>query len=386
MLLKTPTAGAPAPEQAPQPLEKRPLGENPEVRNRAVQTVTRAAEDQGLSRVASPENPGFDATSISAELLSEMDTKNVAKNGDIDSLVQALQGLVQPRVDQHLQQGQQAQPQDPAGGGGVNAVQESQQPKKQQKAYWNPSTEPGMLHGGRDVIGRVDIKEETVQPNQQAAQGQAGQNATKKPNVPRQVAPAGQAGGAKSSGGGTGAPGGGAVGSAPPAAAARPTQATQPAQQAKTTNPSKPGEDDKETDKVELSPETQQAAQQLQGQPGVQQPEQLQNAAKSGEGQAGATGSYDVQTRATGSTQSVDVQSAGQIGPGSYFRSFRKLDDSPLLASPTLHKRKGGEVANNLEEQQNAQKGQQPQQVDPTTQTADPQLLAKLRNPRADQT
>jgi hypothetical protein len=118
----------------------------------------------------------------------------------------------------------------------------------------------------------------------------------------------------------------------------------------------------------------------------VQQPEQLQNAAKSGEGQAGATGSYDVQTRATGSTQSVDVQSAGQIGPGSYFRSFRKLDDSPLLASPTLHKRKGGEVANNLEEQQNAQKGQQPQQVDPTTQTADPQLLAKLRNPRADQT
>lgn len=243
-----------------------------------------------------------------------------------------------------------------------------------------------MLHGGRDVIGRVDIKEETVQPNQQAAQGQAGQNATKKPNAPRQVAPAGQAGGAKSSGGGTGAPGGGAVGSAPQTGAARPTQATQPAQGTKPTQPGKPADDDKETDKVELSQETQQAAQQLQGQQGVQQPEQLQNAAKSGEGQAGATGSYDVQTRATGSTQSVDVQSAGQIGPGSYFRSFRKLDDSPLLASPTLHKRKGGEVANDLQQQQDSKNSQQPQQVDPTTQTADPQLLARLRNPRADQT
>ncbi len=383
MLLKTPTAAAPAPPEHPQALEKRPLGENPELRNRALQTVTKTAEDQGVSRVASPENPGFDATSMSAELLDEIGNKGIAKAGDVDSLIQALQSLVQPRVDQHLQQGQRSQ--DPAGGG-VNGVQESQQPKKQQKAFWNPSTEPGMLHGGRDVIGRVDIKEETVQPNQQAAQGQAGQNATKKPNAPRQVAPAGQAGGARSSGGGTGAPGGGAVGSAPPAAAARPTQATRPAEGTKPTEAGKAADDDKETDKVELSPETQQAAQQLQGQPGVQQPEQLQNAAKSGEGQAGATGSYDVQTRATGSTQSVDVQSAGQIGPGSYFRSFRKLDDSPLLASPTLHKRKGGEVANNLEEQQNAQKGQQPQQVDPTTQTADPQLLARLRNPRADQT
>ncbi len=384
MLLKTPTAAAPAPPEQGQTLEKRSLGENPELRNRAVQTVTKTAEDQGVSRVASPENPGFDATSISSELLEEIGNKGIAKAGDVDSLVQALQGLVQPRVDQHLQQGQQAQ--DPAGGGGVNGVQESQQPKKQQKAFWNPSTEPGMLHGGRDVIGRVDIKEETVQPNQQAAQGQAGQNATKKPNAPRQVAPTGQAGGAKSSGGGTGAPGGGAVASAPQANAARPTQATQPAQGTKPTEAGKPADDDKETDKVELSPETQQAAQQLQGQPGVQQPEQLQNAAKSGEGQAGATGSYDVQTRATGSTQSVDVQSAGQIGPGSYFRSFRKLDDSPLLASPTLHKRKGGEVANSLEEQQASKNSQQPQQVDPTTQTADPQLLARLRNPRADQT
>ncbi len=385
MLLKTPTAGAPAQPEAAQ-LDRRPLTENPELRNRALQAVTKTAEDQGVSRVASPENPGFDATSMSAELLDEIGNKGIAKTGDVDSLVQALQGLVQPRVDQHLQQGQQAQPQDPSGGGGVNAVQESQQPKKQQKAFWNPSTEPGVLHGGRDVIGRVDIKEETVQPNQQAAQGQAGQNATRKPDAPRQVAPAGQAGGAKSSGGGTGAPGGGAVGSTPSATAVKPTQATQPAQQTKPTDAGKPADDDKETDKVELSPETQQAAQQLQGQPGVQQPEQLQNAAKSGEGRAGATGSYDVQTRATGSTQSVDVQSAGQIGPGSYFRSFRKLDDSPLLASPTLHKRKGGEVANNLEEQQNAQKGQQPQQVDPTTQAADPQLLARLRNPRADQT
>jgi hypothetical protein len=254
-----------------------------------------------------------------------------------------------------------------------------------------------MIHQGQDTIGRVDIREETVKAPDKGAEGQAAQNATKKPQAPRQVAAAGGAGAGKGAGGGTGgATGTGATGAAGAANAAQPASAVN---QAKPANQSKPadqtnqaGDDDKETDKVELSDETKQAAQAMQGQ-GVQQPQPLQQAAQAGKGgkaDDAGTGSYDVHTRATGGTQSVQVTPAQDMSRVSSFRSFQKLDDSPLLAHATLHRRNGGDVANQLDkDSQQAQAAQgvnqpgQPRPVTAPNEAADPQLLQKLRSPVA---
>lgn len=371
-----------------QPAEIREQKQAPDLKNRAVEEVNKTLEDRGVSTVASPENPGVDATQMSAEIVDEINNSQKTNSSqDIDSLIQGLQGLVQPRVDQHLDQGRNgAQAVDPVGGaGGANKAQDAAQEQKQKKAYWTPDTENGMIHQGQDKIGRVDIKEEAVKPSEKGAEGQAAQNATKKPQAPRQVASAGGAGASKGAGGGTGgATGTGATGAAGAAGAPRQAQGAgqpKPAGQANQAN------DDKETDKTELSDESKQAAQALQAQ-GVQQPAALQNAANGGKGDEGGSGSYDVTTRATGMSQSVDVQGAHQLSPGSYLRTFSKLDDSPLLASAQMHRRKGGDVASGIENDQQAQAAAgtqpgQPRQVGPAPEAADPQLLAKLRSPVA---
>lgn len=350
------------------------LKQNPELKARAVDSVNKAVEERGVSTVASPENPGVDATTMSAELVDEVsNSQKLNPNADVDSLIQALQGMVQPRVDQHLQQGGQngAQAVDPVGG--------AQKEQKQKKAYWSPDTENGMIHEGRDKIGRVDIREETVKAPEKGAEGQSAQNAAKKPQAPRQVAAPGGANGSKATGGGTGgATGTGATGAAGAAGAPKASTAPAPAKQ---TQPTNAGDDDKETDKVELSPETQQAAQSMANQ-GIQQPQALQSAAQGGKGDDAGSGSYDVRTRATGGSQSVDVQGAHEVGPGSFFRSFRKLDDSPLLASATLHRRKGADVASELDPQN--QGAGKPRPVTAPAEAADPQMLQKLRSPTAD--
>lgn len=388
MSVQTPMANGPRNLEASPVNNPERLKQNQDLKTRAVDTVNKAVEDRGVSTVASPENPGVDATQMSAEVIDEIaNTAKANPMSDIDSLIQGLQSLVAPRVDQHLQQGKNgANEVDPVGG--ANKAQEPQD-QKQKKAYWAPTTENGMIHQGQDTIGRVDVREETVKAPEKGGEGQAAQNATKKPQAPRQVAAAGGAGGSKAAGGGTGgATGTGATGAAGAAGAAGAPRATQgPAQvngnkPARDAQPSEATGDDQESDKVELSDETKQAAQSMQNQ-GVQQPQPLQQAAQGKKTGDSGEGSYDVITRATGATQTVQTAPAGDLSTVSSFRTFQKLDDSPLLAHATLHRRKGGDVAGEVEQNQQAQAAGQPRQVGSPSEAADPQLMQKLRSPVA---
>ncbi|MEW6283162.1 MAG: hypothetical protein AB1758_31415, partial [Candidatus Eremiobacterota bacterium] len=154
--------------------------QDPELRSRTFEVVQEAFQKRGLT-AETPVVPGLgDQTRLSDELLDEISGKQeLNPNADVESLVKALQGMLEPRMDQ------QPQP-DPNAGGGVGQVSEGKsKPKKERSATWTPDTHDGQILPGRDVIGKVEVKERTVN---QPGEGQAGQNASRQnAQQPRQV-------------------------------------------------------------------------------------------------------------------------------------------------------------------------------------------------------
>lgn len=270
--------------------------QQPEVRTQTRQFVQQALEQR------QPQAAGqIDQNKLSDELLDEIGKAGVvdpsAAGGNLDSLLGA---LGQNFMDQKVGQAE----------AGAGAQEQSKEPKKEKIVDWTPKVRKGEIIGAHAPIGDVVVRERTVGG---AEEGQKGKQ------------PQGKAGQAAGKVGGVGK----ATGAAAPAGKSGAAPAVGPKPPADQNNEDK---DDKGTDTVNLSPESQQMAQKLQGQ-GAQVPGVTDNQKSSGDSknQSGEkiVQQGEITTRCGGVSQTIDVEGAGRLGEGSFLRVYKKLDDMP---------------------------------------------------------
>jgi hypothetical protein len=321
-----------------------------ELRNHAQPLV-----QQLVSQLSPAAGNAVDGAALSDEVLDEMPQQDPAQHDNEASLMSSLRGLVQQKVQQQQPAQQQPGQQQQAAGQQGNGSGQAGGDGGQTKATWTPSVHPDEIIPGRDVIGHVHVSKEGggASSGQGGQGGQGGSNGASAGAHGNAAAPAvggiGRAGATAGPGATAGA------GSRPAAGAAPGAPGGQQNNHANKPDPN---------------------AQQLAGNSAMMGIPQLQSALQSGQAQSG---DYEVRTRATGVTQTVDVGPAGDMKSIPYFRTFQPLDDSPLLAGPTAQHMNGSDLASSLQNgnQSGDQNGPDPQSTD--------QLVKKLKNPAANQ-
>lgn len=271
------------------------------------------AANTGGQAVANSAEVQDDAVKLSSKALNEVSTRNSAdsmnRRDDLfGSLMDKLNNEILNPDSEFNQQNEKKKAGKSGEGGG------KKKKKVKRKAEWEPSTQDGQIHPGRDVIGKVRVTQEVKDSG--ADKGGVGG--------------VGKAGGTKS-GAKAGTPNYGKAQQSPAAgeqAGAKPSDSKDDNKEAKDSSAAK---------NLEKS--------------GLKAPELEQDNKRKGSGdktkidqQAGEAGGskvkeYDVKTRATGANQSQQVTPAKELQKGDKFRTFRKLDDKPLLKYATLHKK-----------------------------------------------
>lgn len=326
----------------------------PQLSNSASASTT-SSDTGNVEAVSGARGQGpVDRSQLSQEAVEELKSKG-SEAGGADTMVNALRQIFDQKLDQNGQ-GQQPQQVGGAGEGGGAEGKGKTKKKVERKLEWTPDTKKGQIHPGRDVIGQARIKEKiTEEPDDQTVNGaQKGTAASSKGNQ---------------SGGG--------------AAPAKEGQQSQ-------GNDGNRQDDKTQQDKVEISPESAnmaskmnaaglQAPAEVQGQGGaspVSEAGESKKGGGAGQGQSKERVVFEgeVRTRATGTTQSVDVTPAGELPPGKPFRTFQKLDDMPMLEHATLHGKDGKEFL--ADHQRRKMRGEA---VEPLPE----ELIQKLKHPVA---
>lgn len=246
----------------------------------------------------------LDTSRISDQAIQEMGEAQDRGMPFKDRVISALQEMFDEKVKENPEAGSQGKP----------------QPKTEKTMEFTPTTYPGEVMPGRDVIGHAEVKEKKVEePGEARAAAGPKAKQTANPAVP----PASDTKGGTKNGDGK--------------------------------------SEEQEKDRVELSAESAQMAARMRNS-GVEVPQSLESD-KGGtpevkgpeQGGEKTVFSGEVRTRATGWTQSVDVHPGGEVQKGQSLRTFQKLDNLPMLDHATLHRGEG--KANAKEQEKAAQEG-----------------------------
>ena len=290
-----------------------------------------AAEYFGAGKAQQPQNGNFayvDTARISDEAIQEI--SGSAKAGDIertDQLVNALREAYAGKAPDGAQQGTQHGAQQGEGGDGPEgpgAADGGSPGKKMQKkrtVMWEPLIEAGQIHPeGREVIGKITIKEDVQEVD---APGNAATNS------------GGGSGG--QAGGGAGAPTSSSPNSGNATAVASTVGGVGKGQSSGNSAAQGNKEVQKKMDEEgEADKGSAQAAANMKSAGVAPPPEMEQGAGNYEKGEKSKE--MEVRTAATGATQTVSVTPAGDLSQGDgTLRRFKKLDDSPLLKSVSLH-------------------------------------------------
>lgn len=255
-----------------------------------------------------------DAVKLSTKALDQVDTGNKAQSlNRRDDLLGSLMSKLNDQIlnpDSEFNKQNEKDKKAKRGGGG------GQKKKKTKKtAEWNPETEKGQIHPGRDVIGKVRVTTETKETGGEGGGvqgvGKAGASKTNSKAGPANYGKAAQAKGAES-------------------------DQQQPGQK-----PADSKDQDKEAKEVAAAQNLEKSG--LKSQELEDKGKNAGDKSKVEEQSGGAGGSkvkeYEVKTRATGTSQSLDVTPPKKLQKGDKFRTFRKLDDKPMLKYATMHKK-----------------------------------------------
>jgi hypothetical protein len=283
-----------------------------------------------------------DTAKISDEALEEIQRSGRPEEIQrTDQLVAALHEAFQGKArDGQAPQGQnQSQAQaGPEGAGGAEAAQPKKKLEKKRTAVWDPTIQDGQIHPeGREVIGKITIKEEVREVD---APGAGAQNRGGGTGGSPSAAPTG-GGAAQSSspptGNSSGAPSVvGGVGKGQSSSNSAQSPVRNQGQEAAQGNKEAQQQIDKDS---EVDRQGVAMSQNLKA-AGVQQTPEMEQGAKNYE-VGDKTKEFDVRTAATGATQTVKVREAGELtGNGNDFlRTYKKLDDKPALKEVSLHSR-----------------------------------------------
>ena len=307
------------------------LRSNQALRGRATQEVGRLQETREAGQNPVGQTGRADATQLSEELLEE-----VGKSGKVDGLqedeaIAAIQKLFESKAADRSG-ADNAKTDDSKA---VNGVKKGGGVKK--TATWTPNTEAGQIVEGHGNIGRIEVKEEKTQAVDKPEKSQGAKGAQQAPKAVPQ------------------------------------------AQNASKQN-SSTGKDDEqgqnETDKVELNPEAQQMLQKM-SQNGLNTGGAQQAGSQAAEG-SGKTESFEINTRASGMSQTVKVMPKGEVQDGQAIRTFQKLDDMPLDDQPNVKRTKGSDVADSQDKKTNETK---PVEAAGAAAGLDAAQKERLRNP-----
>ena len=319
-----------------------------------------AAAQFGGTQLQQPQNGNssqLDTVRLSDEVISELGRTGKPEDlQNTDQLISAMQEAFMAKADEGATSQRE----------GAGETQDKQGEKGGEKrkvtrtTEWDPTAEDGEIHpDGREVIGKVKITEKT-EPAEGGAQGASG-------------AGTGEQGGSGSgSSPDPGGQGGGVQSSSPQTGNASANTAFQPTSQngnasaptgVQSKGDSGKTEDEDNRDTKENVSMTQNMKTQGMEAPGLTDGQQGANESESG---GVKTKEFDVRTSATGATQSVKVRPAGELGEGPQeLRTFKALDDSPILKYATLHG-KGQDLEttarNYAEEARNA--GERPEDIE----------------------
>ena len=289
--------------------------------------VQRLAQSMAAERMASAAAAGAagqavapagqiqeDSIKLSSKALNEVSARNSAdslnrRDDLLSSLMEKLNSeILNPDSEFNKQNEKKA---EAGGGGGADKNKNKKQAKTE--AEWQPKTDEGQIHPGRDVIGQVKITTEA-----QEGGGEGG-------------------GGAVGAVGGAGASKANTKGGTPnygKAAESKPSQE----QGSKQNGDSK--DENKEAKESSAAQSLEKAGLKAEGleQGGKSSPEKSKSEEQAGGAGGGGVEVRDVRTRATGATQTLEVTPPKKLQSGEGLRKFRKLDDKPLLKYATMHK------------------------------------------------
>jgi hypothetical protein len=214
-----------------------------------------------------------------------------------------------------------------AEGGGDNKKRK----KVERKKEWDPIAQPGQIHEGREVIGKIRVTEEVKE------EGGDG------------VGAVGKAGGGKSGSKAASPQGDGKANAAKPTEARSSQSSADPKDQKKEAQDASAAQNmEKSGLKVEgMDPSGQAKAK------GEEQ------SAQGG----GKVGEFDVKGRAFGTTQTLTMTPAKELQPeDKSLGTFRKLDDKPMLKYVTLHSKNTTDAAAELKKNATAA-GESPEEI-----------------------
>jgi hypothetical protein len=284
-------------------LRSRETGTSPELRARTQQVL----QTQAQQRLQ--EAPGLlgDQTQLSDELVNEVGQALQSSSVDNNNFDAMLQGLAANFLDRKVEEG-----------GGAGGAEGNNDGKKEQKAEWNPEARRGQVIEPAGRIGEVTIKEEDNRKKGgkvgQAGKGAKGKGLGNAPTPPQ----------------------------APVPGQVNPAQASKSGQ--KTGKDKQRDGQGQEDDKIELTPESQAMAAQMQQQ-GMRSPgiDPAQGTAENKNKGGGGDSKFDVHASNQGFIQSVDVRGAGPVKGGDVLMTYRKLDDMPSGLFANLKRKTGDE-------------------------------------------
>lgn len=284
----------------------------------AERLASAAAAGAGGQAVAQTGQIQEDSIKLSTKALNQVSARNSADSMNrrddlLNSLMEKLNSeILNPDSEFNKQNEKNGQNDKKAEAGGAKGGGKD---KKQAKteAEWQPKTDEGQIHPGRDVIGQVKI---TTEP--QEASGEGGGGA---------VGAVGKSGSSKANAKG-GTPNYGK------AAESKPSQE----QNSKPSGDSK--DEDKEAKESSAAQSLEKAGLKAEGleQGGKNSAEKSKSEEQAGGAGGGGVEVRDVRTRATGATQTLEVTPPKKLQSGEGLRKFRKLDDKPMLKYATQHK------------------------------------------------
>lgn len=281
----------------------------------AEQLASVQAANAGGQTVSSKAELQDDAVNLSSKALSQVTARNSTDSlNRRDDLMSSLMEKLNTEILNPDSEFNKQNEKKKAGKGQGQGGQKKKQ--VEQKTEWEPETKEGQIHPGRDVIGKVRVTKEVKETG-----GEGGSGA---------VGGVGQSGGSKSNSK-SGTPN---YGKAAESKGSPNQQAGQIGKDSK--------DQDKEAKEVSAAKSLEKSglkAQGLEQQGKAGKSKTEEQSGEAGAAGAGGTKEFEVRTRATGTSQSLTVTPPKKLQKGEGFRTFRKLDDKPMLKYATMHKK-----------------------------------------------
>ncbi len=213
--------------------------------------------------------------------------------------------------------------------------------KVKRKKEWDPIAQPGQIHEGREVIGKIRVTEEVQEEGGEGVGGVGKSGASK-------------AGGSKAGGSKAGA-------QANSTSEAAKSEASNSTSTQSSKESSDPKDEKRQAQEASASQNMEKSGLKVEG-----MDQSSQSKAKGEEQSAqggGKVGEFDVKGRAFGTTQTLTMTPAKELQPeDKSLGTFRKLDDKPMLKYVTLHSKNTTDAAAELRKNATAA-GESPEEI-----------------------